>query len=176
MANITYQARPKPKIEDIVKYLKSQIPNCSVNQNEVDDLKNLYPKVSRKDIVRAIKRAVKQRALQPVFYVNQQLRITMPDPFNPGISRDQSFKNGTDWDAKEEQFWTSKKTAEQAYDRQHGRGAWRKKENIEKQKLHNFFVKIETESDKKAQSSKEQYCESKEDKEWLDNLMKELAK
>lgn len=176
MVNATYQARPKPKIEDIIKYLKSQIPNCSVNQNEVDDLKNLYPKVSRKDIVIAIKRAVKQRALQPVFYVNQQLRITMPDPFNPGISQDQGFKNGTDWDAKEEQFLESKQAEEQAYDRQHGHGVWRKKENIEKQKLHNFFVKIETESDKTAQSSKEQYHESKEDKEWLDNLMKELAK
>ena len=51
-----------------------------------------------------------------------------------------------------------------------------KKENIEKQKLHNFFVKIETESNKKARSGKEKYHESKKDKEWLDNLMKELAK
>lgn len=176
MANVTYQARPKPKIEDIVKYLKSQIPNCSVNQNEVDDLKNLYPKVSRKDIVIAIKRAVRQRALQPVFYVNQQLRIVMPDPFNPGISQDQSFKNGTDWDAKEEQFWESKQAEEQAYDRQHGKGAWKQKEKDELNRLHNFFAKIETESDKKARRSKEQYCESKEDKKWLDNLMKELAK
>ena len=35
----------------------------------------------------------------------------------------------TGGDAKEEQFLTSKKTAEQYYDRQHGRGAWIKKKN-----------------------------------------------
>lgn len=172
--------KEKPTFDEFVQAVKDNFPkDAQITLTQINNLKKVWDGATREQLVEAYRYAQKYSPLTPLVTIYNQIggdgiyRPSFNEKYHiPG----KKVENGTDWDAKEEQFWESKQAEGQSYDRQHGRGAWGKKENIEKQKLHNFFVKIETESDKKARSSKEQYYESKEDKEWLDNLMKELAK
>lgn len=141
----------KPKIKDLVDYLKVQIPNCSINQAEIDDLKGLYQNVSYKDLNRAFHQAIKQHCMQPVSYITRQLRVIRPaaDPFNNQINGRNQFSCGksvegrTDWDVVEQKLQQSRENKKTEYDRIHGDGAFERKEQENYQKIHQFFVDFE---------------------------------
>ena len=40
--------KEKPSIEIVVNYFKANIPGCGITDAEIDDLRQLYPKVSYK--------------------------------------------------------------------------------------------------------------------------------
>ena len=182
------ELKKKPTLEQLQGYLQEYIPGCNISQTETDEIRELYDSASLTDIRKIFKQAVRARALQPISYMFRQLLIIRPPKrqineattlntqLRTYTSSGKSIEHSKDWNTVYDRLESEREEQRQEYDRQHGKGAWKQKEKDELNRLHNFFAKIETESDKKAQSRKEKYCESKEDKEWLDNLMKELAK
>lgn len=143
----------KPKIEDLVDYLKVQIPNCSISQPEMDDLKGLYPNISYKDLNRVFHQAIKQHCMQPLSYITRQLRVLRPaaDPFNSQISKStkrgfstkKAVEVGTDWAEVELKRQNKREQLIVNYNQVHGAGAFEQKEQEDCQKIHQFFVDFE---------------------------------
>ncbi|MCO6527802.1 MAG: hypothetical protein J6565_03125 [Lactobacillus sp.] len=145
----------KPKVEDLLDYLKVQIPNCSITQAEIDDLNSLYPNIAYKDLNRVFHQAIKQHCIQPVSYITRQLRVIRPaaDPFNSqiskstkrGFSSSKSVETGTDWAAVELKRQSKREQLMANYNQVHGAGAFEQKEQEDYQKIHQFFVDFEKE-------------------------------
>lgn len=141
--------KPKPEINKLVTYLKRQIPNCLITDEEIDELKLLYPHATYKDVNRVFHQAIKNHAMQPISFMNRQLRLFRPasDPFNTQVNQRTAYgkriEKGTDWQAKYAEIRAERAQEEQQYDQQHGAGSWRKKQDQECQQIHLGFIELE---------------------------------
>lgn len=171
--------KEKPSIEVVVNYFKANIPGCGITDAEIDDLKQLYPKVSYKDLSRVFHQALNQHAMQPVSYMTRQLRILRPeaDPFNTQVNQKTAYgkrvEQGTDWDTKQVEIDQIRGTNRQAYDQVHGMGAFDRKKKQECEELHQKFVELERQAKQKNQPTPAAGYDtwSDEDKVWYDNLV-----
>lgn len=171
--------KEKPSIEVVVNYFKSNIPGCGITDAEIDDLRQLYPKVSYKDMSRVFHQALNQHAMQPVSYMTRQLRILRPaaDPFNTQINQQTAYgkriEKGTDWDAKQVEVDQSRGLNRQSYDQIHGAGSFDRKKRQECEELHQKFVELDRQAEQNKQLTPVAGYDawSDEDKAWYDDLV-----
>ena len=171
--------KEKPSIEVVVNYFKANIPGCGITDAEIDDLRQLYPKVSYKDMSRVFHQALSQHAMQPVSYMTRQLRILRPptDPFNTQINQRTTYgkriEKGTDWDAKQAEVDQSRGLNRQSYDQTHGEGAFDRKKRQECEELHQKFVELDRQVEQNKQPTPVAGYDawSDEDKAWYDDLV-----
>ena len=171
--------KEKPSIEVVVNYFKSNIPGCGITDAEIDDLRQLYPKVSYKDMSRVFHQALNQHAMQPVSYMTRQLRILRPptDPFNTQINQRTAYgkriEKGTDWDAKQAEVDQSRGINRQSYDQAHGAGSFDRKKRQECEELHQKFVELDRQVEQNKQPTPIAGYDawSDEDKAWYDDLV-----
>lgn len=171
--------KEKPSIDVVVNYFKENIPGCGITDAEIDDLRQLYPKVSYKDMSRVFHQALNQHAMQPVSYMTRQLRILRPptDPFNTQINQRTAYgkriEKGTDWDAKQVEVDQSRGLNRQSYDQTHGEGAFDRKKRQECEELHQKFVELDRQAEKNKQPTPVAVYDawSDEDKAWYDDLV-----
>lgn len=171
--------KPKPSIDKIVTYLKGQIPNCLITDEEIKELKLLYPNVTYKDINRVFHQAIKNHAMQPISFINRQLRLFRPsgDPFNTQVNQRVAYgkriEKGTDWQAKYAEIRAKRMQEEQQYDQRHGAGSWHKKQDQERQQIHLGFIELEkhTATTPQQKEAKDYDFRSDKDKAWYDNLI-----
>lgn len=171
--------KEKPSIEVVVNYFKSNIPGCGITDAEIDDLRQLYPKVSYKDMSRVFHQALNQHAMQPVSYMTRQLRILRPptDPFNTQINQRTAYgkriEKGTDWDAKQAEVDQSRGINRQSYDQAHGAGSFDRKKRQECEELHQKFVELDRQAEQNKQPTPVAGYDawSDEDKAWYDDLV-----
>ena len=169
----------KPTIEAMVNYFKATIPGCGIAESELDDLRQLYPKVSYKDLRRTFYQAIKSKAMQPVSYMTRQLRILRPeaDPFNTQVNQKTAYgkrvEQGTDWDAKQAEADQSRGANRQSYDQVHGAGAYDRKKKQECEELHQKFVELDRQAEQNKQPTPVAGYDawSDEDKAWYDDLV-----
>lgn len=138
--------KQKPPISSLASYLKDQIPGCNITNEEVTELKRIYPQIAYKDINRVFHEAINKRALQPFSYILRRLQIIKPsnDPFklNPQAKyngRGVRVEIGTDWDTKTAQLHEKKEQYRQQYDQVHGAGAYDKKHDQEMARLKEIY-------------------------------------
>lgn len=140
--------KPKPSIDKLVAYLKEQIPNCLVTDEEIKELKLLYPNATYKDVNRVFHQAIKNHAMQPISFMNRQLRLFRPasDPFNTQVNQMTAYgrriEKGTDWQTIYADQRAECDRQRQAYDKVHGAGAFDKKSQKENEELHQKFVEL----------------------------------
>lgn len=171
--------KEKPSIEVVVNYFKANVPGCGITDAEIDDLRQLYPKVSYKDMSRVFHQALNQHAMQPVSYMTRQLRILRPptDPFNTQINQRTAYgkriEKGTDWDAKQVEVDQSRGLNRQSYDQTHGEGAFDRKKRQECEELHQKFVELDRQAEQNKQPTPVAGYDawSDEDKDWYDDLV-----
>lgn len=171
--------KEKPSIEVVVNYFKANIPGCGITDAEIDDLKQLYPKVSYKDLSRVFHKALNQHAMQPVSYMTRQLRIfrSVADPFNTQINQQTAYgkkiEKGTDWDAKKNEADYTRVLERQSYDQIHGAGAFDRKKRQDCEELRQKFVELEKEAEKEKQPTQVAGYDAwpDEDKAWYDDLV-----
>lgn len=171
--------KEKPSIEVVVNYFKANIPGCGITDAEIDDLKQLYSKVSYKDLSRVFHQALNHHAMQPVSYMTRQLRILRPaaDPFNTQINQQTAYgkkiEKGTDWDAKKNEADYTRVLERQSYDQIHGAGAFDRKKRQECEELRQKFVELEKEAEKEKHPTQAAGYDawSDEDKAWYDDLV-----
>lgn len=171
--------KEKPSIDVVVNYFKENIPGCGITDAEIDDLRQLYPKVSYKDMSRVFHQALNQHAMQPVSYMTRQLRILRPptDPFNTQINQRTAYgkriEKGTDWDAKQVEVDQSRGLNRQSYDQTHGEGAFDRKKRQECEELHQKFVELDRQAEKNKQPTPVAVYDAwpDEDKAWYDDLV-----
>lgn len=171
--------KEKPSIEVVVNYFKSNIPGCGITDAEIDDLRQLYPKVSYKDMSRVFHQALNQHAMQPVSYMTRQLRILRPaaDPSNTQINQQTAYgkriEKGTDWDAKQVEVDQSRGLNRQSYDQTHGEGAFDRKKRQECEELQQKFVELDRQAEQNKQLTPVAGYDawSDEDKAWYDDLV-----
>lgn len=171
--------KEKPSIEVVVNYFKENIPGCGITEAEIDDLSQLYPKVSYKDMSRVFHQALNQHAMQPVSYMTRQLRILRPptDPFNTQINQRTAYgkkiEKGTDWDAKQAEVDQSRGLNRQSYDQVHGAGSFDCKKRQECEELHQKFVELDRQAEQNKQPTPVAGYDawSDEDKAWYDDLV-----
>ena len=171
--------KEKPSIEVVVNYFKSNIPGCGITDAEIDDLRQLYPKVSYKDMSRVFHQALNQHAMQPVSYMTRQLRILRPtaDPFNTQINQQTAYgkriEKGTDWDAKQVEVDQSRGINRQSYDQAHGAGSFDRKKRQECEELHQKLVELDRQAEQNKQPTLVASYDawSDEDKAWYDDLV-----
>lgn len=143
-----FMSKEKPPIESLVKYLKEQLPGCGINDAEIDDLRRLYPNVSYSDVNRVFHQAINKHAMQPISFMNRQLRLFRPssDPFNTQVNQRTAYgkriEKGTDWQTIYAEQRAERDRQRQAYDRVHGTGAFDKKSQKENEELHQKFVEL----------------------------------
>ena len=171
--------KEKPSIEVVVNYFKSNIPGCGITDAEIDDLRQLYPKVSYKDMSRVFHQALNQHAMQPVSYMTRQLRILRPaaEPLNTQINQQTAYgkriEKGTDWDAKQVEVDQSRGLNRQSYDQTHGEGAFDRKKRQECEELQQKFVELDRQAEQNKQLTPVAGYDawSDEDKAWYDDLV-----
>lgn len=171
--------KEKPSIEVVVNYFKSNIPGCGITDAEIDDLRQLYPKVSYKDMSRVFHQALNQHAMQPVSYMTRQLRIIRPaaDRFNTQINQQTAYgkriEKGTDWDAKQAEVDQSRGLNRQSYDQIHGEGAFDRKKRQDCEELHQKLVELDRQAEQNKQPTLVASYDawSDEDKAWYDDLV-----
>lgn len=170
--------KPKPSIDELVTYLKGQIPNCLITDEEIKELKLLYQDVTYKDVKRAFYQAIKNHAMQPISFINRQLRLFRPssDPFNTQVNQRTAYgkriEKGVNWQAKYAEIRAKRAQEEQQYDQQHGPGSWRKKQAQECQQIHLGFVELEKHTATPQQEEAKAYDSwSDEAKAWYINLI-----
>ena len=169
--------KEKPSIEVVVNYFKSNIPGCGITDAEIDDLRQLYPKVSYKDMSRVFHQALNQHAMHPVSYMTRQLRILRPDPFNTQINQQTAYgkriEKGTDWDAKQAEVDQSRGLNRQSYDQVHGAGSFDRKKRQECEELHQKLVELDRQTEQNKQPTPVAGYDawSDEDKAWYDDLV-----
>ena len=140
--------KPKPSIDKLVAYLKEQIPNCLITDEEIKELKLLYPHATYKDVNRVFHQAIKNHAMQPISFMNRQLRLFRPssDPFNTQVNQRAAYgrgiEKGTDWQTIYAEQRAECDRQRQAYDKVHGAGAFDKKSQKENEELHQKFVEL----------------------------------
>lgn len=140
--------KPKPNIDKLVTYLKGQIPNCLITDEEIKELKTLYPDATYKDVNRVFHQAIKAHAMQPVSYMNRQLLLFHPsgDPFNTQVNQKTAYgkriEKGTDWQTIHAKQRAERESEKQAYDKVHGAGAFDRKSQKENEELHQKFVEL----------------------------------
>ena len=140
--------KTKPAISSLVTYLKNQIPNCLITDEEIKELKLLYPNATYKDVNRVFHQAIKNHAMQPISFMNRQLRLFRPssDPFNTQVNQRTAYgkriEKGTDWQTIYAEQRAERDRQRQAYDRVHGAGAFDKKSQKENEELHQKFVEL----------------------------------
>lgn len=140
--------KPKPSIDKLVNYLKEQIPNCLITDEEIKELKLLYPNATYKDVNRVFHQAIKNHAMQPISFMNRQLRLFRPasDPFNTQVNQRTAYgrriEKGTDWQTIYAEQRAECDRQRQAYDKVHGAGAFDKKSQKENEELHQKFVEL----------------------------------
>lgn len=140
--------KPKPSIDKLVAYLKEQIPNCLIIDEEIKELKLLYPNATYKDVNRVFHQAIKNHAMQPISFMNRQLRLFRPasDPFNTQVNQRTAYgkriEKGTDWQTIYAEQRAECDRQRQAYDKVHGAGAFDKKSQKENEELHQKFVEL----------------------------------
>lgn len=140
--------KPKPSIDKLVNYLKEQIPNCLITDEEIKELKLLYPNATYKDVNRVFHQAIKNHAMQPISFMNRQLRLFRPasDPFNTQVNQRAAYgrriEKGTDWQTIYAEQRAECDRQRQAYDKVHGAGAFDKKSQKENEELHQKFVEL----------------------------------
>ena len=140
--------KPKPGIDKLVNYLKEQIPNCLITDEEIKELKLLYPNATYKDVNRVFHQAIKNHAMQPISFMNRQLRLFRPasDPFNTQVNQRTAYgrriEKGTDWQTIYAEQRAECDRQRQAYDKVHGAGAFDKKSQKENEELHQKFVEL----------------------------------
>lgn len=140
--------KPKPSIDKLVAYLKEQIPNCLITDEEIKELKLLYPNATYKDVNRVFHQAIKNHAMQPISFMNRQLRLFRPasDPFNTQVNQRTAYgkriEKGTDWQTIYAEQRAECDRQRQAYDKVHGAGAFDKKSQKENEELHQKFVEL----------------------------------
>lgn len=121
-------AQIKPPIENLLPYLKKQIPGCGISDSELDELRRIYPQTSYKDIKRVYYEAINKKAMQPISYMVRRLQVLKPDsPFNLNPQAKYGGRRvevGTDWNAKKAQKKAQEDAERQAYDKVHGAGAY----------------------------------------------------
>ena len=135
----------KPPIENLLPYLKEQIPNCGISDSELNELRRIYPEVSFKDIKRVYYEAINKKAMQPISYMVRRLQVLKPanDPFklNPQAKYNGKIRVeiGTDWNAKNAEIQAKRDAQRQAYDRVHGTGAYDAKVHAKTVELQKIF-------------------------------------
>lgn len=140
--------KPKPSIDKLVNYLKEQIPNCLIIDEEIKELKLLYPNATYKDVNRVFHQAIKNHAMQPISFMNRQLRLFRPasDPFNTQVNQRTAYgkriEKGTDWQTIYAEQRAECDRQRQAYDKVHGAGAFDEKSQKENEELHQKFVEL----------------------------------
>ena len=140
--------KPKPSIDKLVAYLKEQISNCLITDEEIKELKLLYPNATYKDVNRVFHQAIKNHAMQPISFMNRQLRLFRPasDPFNTQVNQRTAYgrriEKGTDWQTIYAEQRAECDRQRQAYDKVHGAGAFDKKSQKENEELHQKFVEL----------------------------------
>lgn len=122
-------AQTKPPIENLLPYLKEQIPGCGISDPELEELRRIYPHTDVKDIKRVYYEAINKKAMQPISYMVRRLQVLKPsnDPFrlNPQARYSgRRVEKGTDWKAKEAKKKAQEDAERQAYDKVHGAGAY----------------------------------------------------
>ena len=169
--------KEKPSIEVVVNYFKANIPGCGITDAEIHDLRQLYPKVSYKDMSRVFHQALNQHAMHPVSYMTRQLRILRPDPFNTQINQQTAYgkriEKGTDWDAKQAEVDQSRGLNRQSYDQVHGAGSFDRKKRQECEELHQKLVELDRQAEQNKQPTPVAGYDawSDEDKAWYDDLV-----
>lgn len=155
--------KEKPSIEVVVNYFKANIPGCGITDAEIDDLRQLYPKVSYKDMSRVFHQALNQHAMQPVSYMTRQLRTAYG----------KRIEKGTDWDAKQAEADQSRGLNRQSYDQTHGEGAFDRKKRQECEGLHHKLVELDRQAEQNKQPTPVAGYDawSDEDKDWYDDLV-----
>lgn len=140
--------KTKPAISSLVTYLKDQIPNCLITDEEVKELKLLYNDATYKDVNRVFHQAIKNHAMQPISFMNRQLRVLRPDndPFNLQANQKAGYgrrvEKGTDWQTVYAKQRAERDRERQAYDKVYGAGAFDKKSQKENEELHQKFVEL----------------------------------
>lgn len=146
----------KPEIETIVDYFKQNIPGCGITDAEIEDLRQLYPNVSYKDVRRVFYQAYRNKALQPISYMLRQLRIIKPeldpknksDPFNTQVNQTraraygQRVEIGTDWHAIYAKMDAERDTARREYEVKHGIGSYDEEQARQCEELRKKFEQL----------------------------------
>lgn len=122
-------AQTKPPIESLLPFLREQIPGCGISDNELAELRRIYPQADFKDVKRVYYEAINKKAMQPISYMVRRLQVLKPsnDPFrlNPQARYSgRRVEKGTDWKAKEAKKKAQEDAERQAYDKVHGTGAY----------------------------------------------------
>lgn len=122
-------AQTKPPIESLLPFLREQIPGCGISDNELAELRRIYPQADFKDVKRVYYEAINKKAMQPISYMVRRLQVLKPsnDPFrlNPQARYSgRRVEKGTDWKAKEAKKKAQEDAERQAYDKVHGAGAY----------------------------------------------------
>lgn len=122
-------AQTKPPIESLLPFLREQIPGCGISDNELAELRRIYPQADFKDVKRVYYEAINKKAMQPISYMVRRLQVLKPsnDPFRLNPQARYSGRRvevGTDWKAKKAQKKAQEDAERQAYDKVHGTGAY----------------------------------------------------
>lgn len=138
-------AQTKPPIESLLPFLREQIPGCGISDNELAELRRIYPQADFKDVKRVYYEAINKKAMQPISYMVRRLQVLKPanDPFklNPQAKYNGKIRVeiGTDWNAKNAEIQAKRDAQRQAYDRVHGAGAYDAKVHAKTEELKKIF-------------------------------------
>ena len=141
-------AQTKPPIESLLPFLREQIPGCGISDNELAELRRIYPQADFKDVKRVYYEAINKKAMQPISYMVRRLQVLKPpnDPFrlNPQArySDKRRIEIGTDWNAKQAKLDQQRESERQAYDKVHGTGAYDAKQKAITADLKEKFSKL----------------------------------
>lgn len=171
-------AKLKPTFEEFIQAVKQNFPpEAQITNVEINNLKEVFNKATREQLVEAYRYAQKFAPLTPLTEIYNQLggdgiyRPTFKERFHTADGR--RVEKGTDWKAAEERYYAEKDAKCKEYDAIHGAGAFDKAEEAECKKLHQWFVDLENKTDQRiAQMQEAKTNYSKEDIEWYGKLVK----
>ena len=141
-------AQTKPPIESLLPFLREKIPGCGISDNELTELRRIYPQADFKDVKRVYYEAINKKAMQPISYMIRRLQVLKPsnDPFrlNPQARYSgRRVEKGTDWKAKEAKKKAQEDAERQAYDKVHGTGAYDAERAKETAKLREIYSHLD---------------------------------
>lgn len=163
------------KIDQAIEYLKYAIPNCEMTPEQENMLREAYDKVDEKDFQKAFHQAIRAKAMTPALYIIRQLNIFRPaDPFKSGGAFAKHVESGVDWDRINAQKRAELEERRRKYNSVHGDGAYGKRLKAQAKEWHEWALSFEEKPDE-SNSEKEERQYTKEEKDWYDNLLKELG-
>lgn len=172
-------SKSKPTFDEFIQAIKENFPpDAQITNAGIDNLKEVFDKSTREQLIEAYRYAQKYSPLTPLSGIYKQLggdgvyRPTFNERFHTSDGR--RVEKGTDWKAVEERYYAEKDAKRKEYDAIHGIGTFDKAEKEECEKLHRSFVEMEKEPAHLMSEEHDFDVWTEEDKAWYNNLVKEV--